>query len=419
MRKTRRTFIKKMALGSLFGTLGLPQTFGKEVLDSFDKSDRDVWQEVKSSFMLDPKRSYFNTAGVGPSPKPVVDAIYEAMQNVNYYGETFHHKISTIREQVANFFNVDENEIAFTRNSTEGINIMAQCLPLKKGDEVILTTHEHVGGATPWLKLQKEIGIKLKVIDLDLSGEHNFKIIKQAISRKTKAIMISHVTCTTGMVLPVKEIAALCKQKQLFCCIDGAQSAGMLHIDLKDIDPDIYVTSGHKWLFGPKETGLVYINQRTVKSLKPAFVGAYSVKSFNLKKQEIDFVANATLVEYGTRSMPMATGLGTAIAFLEKIGMAQVENRGKLLANYLKSELIKIEGVELLSPKNPEFASAIVTFRIKNVDYLKIQHVLIKKHHCRVRAIYENELNGIRISCAIYNSYEELDHLIEAIKKIA
>ena len=423
MRQSRRKFIRNVALGSLLGSLsfknalGKPSTWSKPT--SFDKTDKDLWQEVRKAFLLSENRNYFNTAGLGVSPKIVIDTVHKNMLKVEEKGESFHSDFKKAHEVIAQFFATKSENIAITRNTTEGMNIIARSLSLKKGDEVILTTHEHVGGAVPWLALQDAFGVSVKLVDLDLSGEKNYDLIKKSITRKTRAVVVSHITCTTGMVLPVKEIAALCKANQIYSCIDGAQAAGMININFKDIKPDFYATSGHKWLFGPKETGLLFMDKQIVETTSPTFVGAYSVKEYNLKDKHISYIKDTSREEYGTRSMPIARGLESAINFLDDIGIDKVESRGKNMAEYLKTELGKIKGVEVLSPTNPQFASAIVTFRIEGTDYTKVANRLAHKYKCRVRAIYENDLNGIRISCAIYNNFEELDQLIEGVRQLA
>ncbi len=146
------------------------------------------------------------------------------------------------------------------------MNTVARSLSLKEGDEVILSKDEHIGGAAIWLALSKEIGITIKLVDLDYSGKNNFNIIKKSVTDKTKVLVLSHVTCTTGMILPVKKIANYCKKKGIISCIDGAQAVGMIPVNITDINPDFYVTSGHKWLFGSKGTGILYINEYFLKN---------------------------------------------------------------------------------------------------------------------------------------------------------
>ncbi|MGB0525987.1 MAG: aminotransferase class V-fold PLP-dependent enzyme [Flammeovirgaceae bacterium] len=422
MRRARRNFIKKAAIGSFLSVLGfdIMGKVGQEkhVL-AFDKSGDNLWREVKKAFLLTEKRNYFNTAGLGPSPEVVIDRIYEKLRMAEEWSESYHGELKDIRDKIAQFFNTSAEEIAFTRNTTEGMNMIARSLPLKKGDEVLITTHEHVGGISPWLALQQELGMRIKTVELDLSGARNLSMLKQAVTKRTKAVVLSHITCTTGMVLPVQEIVQFCRERAIYSCIDGAQAAGMIKVDLSTINPDFYAMSGHKWLFGPKETGLLFVNRTILNELKPAYVGAYSVQSFDLKERQITYVDNASFFEYGTRNVPIVHGLDAAIDFINAIGMDKVEERSKQLANYLKSELAKIPQVIILSPINPDYASAIVTFKVNGLDYNAVRDTLMQEYKCRLRAIYENELNAIRVSCAIYNTIAELDELIDAVKQLS
>ncbi|MFC1726847.1 aminotransferase class V-fold PLP-dependent enzyme, partial [candidate division KSB1 bacterium] len=212
--------------------------------------DEKYWKMVRMQFPLTFDRYYFNTSGLGPSPRIVIDTVTEWTYKLETICETGHGDVHKVNEKAAKLLNADPEEIAVTRNTTEGMNIVVRSLPLQKGDEVILTSHEHPGGSIPWLALMKEIGIKIKLIEPDLTGESNLEIIEKNITKKTRVVSIDHIPCTTGMIFPAKEIVQLCRSKNIFTCFDGAHPPGMMPVDLKDIDPDFYATSGHKWLFG-------------------------------------------------------------------------------------------------------------------------------------------------------------------------
>ena len=170
---------------------------------------------------------------------------------------------------------------------------------------------------------------------------------------------------------------------------------------------------------GPKGTGLLYIRKQTLPLLHPTFVGAYTVKDFDLNKLEMHYEKNAAREEYGTRNAPISNGIKRAVEFIEQIGIQRIEERGRELADYLKKGLSEIDGVVILSPSQKQYSSAIVTFKITHIDYLEVQKQLGSNHHCRVRGIYENGLNAIRISCGIYLLENQLDQLINGVKKIA
>ena len=420
----RKEFIQKVLGGGVFAFLGLSipsESDPQEILQlpPFKaKRNEDYWTSVRKHFILDNNRNFFNNAGLGPSPKMVIDKVYERMLINNRRGEEIYSIRTKIRKKMAGLVNADPEEIAFTRNATEGMNMVAKELDFKKGDEIILTTHEHIGGASPWIRLVQEKGVKVKLIDLDLNGKDNFKLISESFSPNTKLLCFSHVTCTTGMLLPAKKLATFCKSRNVICCIDGAQAIGSISLDLHDIDPDFYVTSCHKWLLGPKGTGMLYISKRWLSRTKPVFSGAYSNSSFDLLKKQISFETNAQREEYGTRSSATLEGLGMAIDFHQKIGTKYIVERSKMLAKLFISRIKDNPEIEILSPEEEEFSTSMVTFRIRNKNSIEARDELSHIHKQRLRAIYENKLNALRACFFIYNHPSQIEELAAAVEEV-
>lgn len=369
-------------------------------------------------FLLNKTRFFFNTASLGASPFTVVESYQEWTEKLESISETGHQNVRKCRDAAANFLGCLSDEIAITRNTTEGINIVAQGLQLKEGDEIILSTHEHVGGAVPWMNVAKEKNLQLKLVDLDLSGRDNLSIIKNAVSSGTKVISLSHVTCTTGMILPVKELADWCRNRNIITCIDGAQAIGMIDVNLEELKPDFYATSGHKWLYGPKGTGFLYINKKSIGMLTPTFAGAYTTDEYNLNDLNYSYLKIASREEYGTRNTPIIMSLKAAIDFHEEQGKEHIIQHGLELARLFKSLINNVLEIEILSPMDEIYSSAMVTFRSSSMGYKEIQQMLMKQYKCRVRGIYENELNAIRVSCAYYNTEDQIRYLAAAIKEI-
>lgn len=419
----RRNFLSRTLFTGSFLSIA-PWAFANQLerVTTYSKHTPDsenFWKDVRKNFLLSEKKVYFNTAAMGVSTREVIDIIHEKNIEIETKGETLHFLLENAAEKVAHFFNVKSDAIALTRNTTEGINIIANCLPLEKGDEVIITTHEHIGGAAPWIALGQRKGINVKCVELDLSGENNFEKLKEYVTPKTKAICFSHITCTTGMVLPAKKIVDFCSANGIYSCIDGAQAAGMIAIDLQELNPDFYAFSGHKWLYGPVGTGVLYIKPDLITKLTPTFTGAYSIAKFDLKAGEIGYSEKANRMEFGTRNSAHFYGFGVALDYIDKLGGIKViEERGKYLANRLKQKIRRLENVELLTPIDTMYSGAIVTFRMKKTDFEYINRSFIKKKF-RVRKIYEADLDAIRISCGINNSIEEIDRLAMEIERIA
>ena len=422
---TRRSFIKKSFLGGLFICSGWPLIASiksdeiKKKTFHFQHSKHDYssinWKEIRAQFPVTNDRKYFNTGSLGPSPQVVIDKVCQNTQLFESAGSEGRSKIKLVREKFADFLNAETEEISFTRNTTEGMNIAARSLPLIKGDEILLTDQEHIGGSAPWLALEKDIGVKVKQVKLDLSGKKNLEILKSSIGPKTKIISFSHVTCTTGMVLPAKEIVDLCRERNIFSVVDGAQSIGLIPIDLKAINPDIYAGSGHKWLYGPSGTGIFYMNRSIIDQCSPNHVGAYTDSKFDLASLSLEYRMTTEREEYGTRNTPLIYGLESALDFIEELGLENIIRRREELANYFLSFLEKNQDVEVLSPEDKTYRTPIITLRIKGVDSLQSAPLLNLNHKLRVRGIYESNLNAFRISFSIFNTKSEIELLTKSL----
>jgi len=423
----RREFIKKVILTGLAAEFGTNLSGISTLLaNQAEKQDNgytestasDYWAVIRNQFLVNDKLVYLNNSTLGRSPRRVIESIIESAYELEDLVKTGRHYVENIRQNVAHFLGAKPSEIAFTRNATEGMNIVAMGIGLKKDDEIVLTTHEHVGGAMPWISAAKKVGAKIISVDLDLSGQLNFERIVAAVSSKTKVVVFSHVTCTNGMVLPAKKIVARCKELGVISCIDGAQAAGMISLNLNDIDSDYYISCGHKWLYGPKGTGILHISERNLNALDTDYVGAYSNEMYDPKTGLLELKKEASRYEYGTRNGSLLVGLNSAIDFINEIGIEKLQTRNAEMAMLLRSKLKEVEGIEFLTPEPGPYSASILTFKIKDRPYVEIQKLLIRNYQIRVRGIYENDLNAIRVSLACYNSEEQIDLLATAISTI-
>lgn len=380
--------------------------------------DERFWAFVRSQFPLAENRAYFNTGGLGASPHAVIDAVKSKMDELEKVSETGHtdQLWEEIKSSAAGFLGCEAEELAFMRNTTEGINVVCNGLPLNKGDVIITTTHEHVGNSVSWIGLQKRAGVVIKFFEPSTQSAHeNLERIERLVNRRTRLISIPHATTTTGQILPVKDIARFAKSKNLWYFIDGAQTAGMFPFSLHEIGCDAYATSGHKWLLGPKETGLLYVRKEMLDVIGARFIGAYSDNGFDFQKGLLNLHPSAQRYEYGTVSIPLRVGLGAAIGFLRRIGVENVWKRDKALSTYLFERLTEIPFIRVLSPADDAVRSAMITFTHEKVPYLELQAHL-NTYNLRTRGVAEGGVNALRISCHIYNSFEELDRLIEGVR---
>ena len=422
MEQNRREFLKKSTLLAAGASI-LPQwangTNKKISINTVNnKVGEDFWKVVRENFPLNTNLAYLNNGTMGPSPYQVIQRQYDCMMDLNTTGEYGGWKVAV--PALAGFVGVDNDEICLTHNVTEGINIICWGLALKKGDEVIITNHEHVGNALPWLNRAKLDGIVLKVVQLANTANETLNRIESLITKKTKVIAVPHMPCTQGQVLPIKQICKLAKDKNIYSFIDGAHGPGMLDMNLRDLDCDFYATCCHKWMLGSKGTGFLYIKKEKLNHVQAKWVGGYSDTGWSLVEKPTyikGYVDTAHRFYYGSMSAPAFQGVAEAVKFHETIGKKKIEQRTKTLASHFYNKLVEIgDGVELLTPEEEQYRAAIIGFRLKKINHKDFFNLAIR-NKLRIRAVSENGLNSVRASFHIYNTFDEANSLAELIKK--
>lgn len=417
----RRNFVKLVTGGVIGGLalLNLPAYSKGRYIISKDKvispQDENFWCMVKSQFPITKKMIWMNNGTMGPSPYVVQEALFDKEKEVNATGD--YGGYDNVRTKLARLINCESDEISLTQNVTNGINIIAQGIKLKKGDEVILTTHEHIGNAVPWMARAKKDGIVLKFAEMGKDANDMLNKINDQITKRTRVIAVPHQTCTQGQVLPGKEISKLGHDKGLWVMLDAAHPVGQFKVDVKDIDCDFYVSCGHKWMMGPKGTGFLFVKKSMYDVVEPLFVGAGSVTDWTYNKGIDNWVNTGHRYDYTTRSAALSVGLEAACDFLFGIGMENVGNRTKALSTHLINGIKDIPNVELLTPLEEKSRAALVGFKMKNIEYGKLQGWLMEHYKIRVRGVPESGLNSIRVSTHIYNDFDDVNKLIEAIKE--
>ena len=383
------------------------------------KDDEKYWQNVRQLFPLTKELTYLNNGTMGPSPYPVIEAVKNGMMDGDHHGG--YGGWENTAKKLAAFVGADENEIALTHNVTDGINIGCWGVPLRKGDEVILTTHEHVGNAFPWLNRRKLHGIVIKTFTPASTAAETLERIEALITNRTRVIAVPHIPCTQGQILPVKEICTLARERNIYSIIDGAHGPGMLMLDLHDMGCDTYASCCHKWMLGPKGTGFLYVRKAFQEVLQTYFVGGGSDNGkwdMALETPKMGKYADSAHRYYGgTQASGLYKGVDAAIDFIETIGMENIHNRIKYLGNYTQQQMLILgDRVELITPTEDRSHCAVNGFRIKGVEYTKFYEQCAASK-IRIRSVAENGLNSLRVSTHIYNNTNEVDMLIAEIKK--
>ncbi len=370
---------------------------------------------------------YFDNAATSLKPKVVIDKIVDYYENYSFnahrsdYDGAFKvsEEVEQVREKLASFINAEnKKEIIFTSGATESLNIVINGYLnkyLKKKEEILITYAEHASVVLPIYNLMKEKNIGLKYIPLNNKYQVDLENLKKVVTKKTKVIILAHVTNTLGDIRPLKEIIDFAHKNNILVVVDASQSIAHLKIDVKNLDADFLVASAHKML-GPTGVGFLYGKNKYLKHTINPITGGNTVVSIN-SFAEIDYKKIPYKLEPGTLNISGILGFGEAITYLEKISLEQISNYVKELTHYLVSKLNNIPHIEMI---NKDFETGIISFNIKEIFsqdvafYLNKYNIYLRAgDHC-AKILYNetNIKNSLRISLAFYNTKEEIDKLI-------
>ena len=321
---TRKDFLRWNA--AMLGGLTLPSASGAAGVRPWPgptavAGAEPLWELVREQFLLDPDLLFVNFGGLGACPLPVLESL-ERWSRVEERAPNAGHdeaEWNRVREKLAALLSprCRAENIGLISGATEGVNMIINGLPLEKGDEVITSTHEHVAVNTGLLNRLQRDGIAIRTFEPDRRpGAGNVERIAALVNGRTRLILYSHVTCTTGQRLPDKDVAALARAKGIWFALDGAQAPVNLPFDIVDTGVDFYACSTHKWLMGPKRTGFIYMRDGMFDALRPSVGGGGMAKSFDLAKRELVLQPNAHRFEYGTQNDALFYALGTAVDFV-------------------------------------------------------------------------------------------------------
>ncbi len=423
MNLDRKDFLRCVGAGAL-GALALPSRGSVTVaseppLPAFSSGTAEgYWSAVRARFPLDPGLAYFNTGGLGPASSPVLELFTRTMMAHQRISDTGFEGFAPARATAARFLGVSPQEIAFSRNTTEGNSIVAAGLRLGPGDEVILDSHAHPGGSFPWYNQAKARGVVVKLFEPDpATAAGNVERIRALVTPRTRVIQVSHVTAPTGIVMPAADIGALARAHGAWFHVDGAQSAGMIRFSVRDLGCDSFATSGHKWLGGPHETGIFFVRKERLDEVSPPEVGAHSGR-LPVLPGVLHYSPTALRYEYGTRNAASVVALAAALRWQEEIGRDRIEERGRELSSRVRAGLRAIPDIEFLTPEAPGLSGSMLTFRTPRMPFATLFGRLEKGYRIRCRPVSEQNLNAVRVSTHFFNSPAECDRLVEAVGSI-
>jgi selenocysteine lyase/cysteine desulfurase len=380
-------------------------------------SGEAFWKSVRDQFVMPPDLGVLNAANLCPSSRPVLEALKRETEFVDRDPSGQNRARLTgekenLRKTLAAFLRVTPEEIVITRNTSEANNLVSSGLDLKAGDEVVVFHDNHPSNLTAWHEKSKRFGFKvieIPQVNPHPGMEYYVDAYKKAITANTKIITFTHLTSTVGDLFPAKELCALARERGVMSLVDGAQTFGLLDVNLADISPDFYSGSAHKWPCGARESGVLYINARVHqhinKSFWPLIYSAYPGA----------VGASRNFESYGQRDEATMIAFREALEFQMKVGREAIEKRSRQLANQLIAGLSKLPEVKVWTSPNPSLNAAVVSFLPGSLNSQKLGQVLYEKDKIGTAGRGGQDRGGLRASPHFYNTPEEVDRLVSAV----
>lgn len=381
--------------------------------------------------MLENDIVYFDNGATTLKPKCVVESMvnYYSNHTSNIHRGDYDAAIKTnklyddTRNVVSKFINSDSDEVIFTSGTTMSINMVVFGYMkkfLNKGDEVLLTKSEHASNVLPWIRLSEEIGIVIKYMELDNDYALTVESVRKSITDKTKVISIAHVTNVIGDVRDIESIGKICKEQDIYFCVDGAQSVPHMKVDFKNSNIDFLSFSGHK-MCGPTGVGCLIVKKKYLNSMEPLCYGG-GMNNFFEGDNSYELKKGVTKFEAGTPPIAEVIGLREAILYLDKIGIENIHKHEVELKKYLVSKLKNISNIKLY---NETSNSGILAFNIDGV-FAQDSSIYLNNYNIYVRAgnhctkMLKDEIgikNTVRVSMYLYNNKNDIDRLVEVLEK--
>ncbi len=393
-----------------------------------------IRQDFPMLSQTDGKRfAYLDSASSSLTPVQVLEAMdayyrtYRANVHRGMYkiSEQATERFEEVRRKIGDFIHADENEIVFTRGTTESLNMVAHSLAKKlgSGDEVMMTVMEHHANLVPWQQLAKEYGFILKFIPITADYQLDMVAAAQMITSATKVVAVTYASNVLGTIVPVAELTKLARAVGATVVVDAAQAAGHMHIDVRKLDCDFLAFSGHK-MVGPTGTGVLYGKKAMLENMTPMQFGGDMIREVSFERSTWNEVP--WKFEAGTPNIGGVIGLGAAVDYVRAVGIDYIAAHEKALATYAISKLSKIPGVRIIGSSATEDRTGVVSFEVDGIHPHDVSTILDAEgicvrggHHCAMPLLQTlGLLNGsTRASFGIYNTNDDVDALVTGIMK--
>lgn len=432
----RRDFLESIS-GGITGTA----LFGSGALESIQAAakrtahlspqeaaiDESLWREVQNAFSVNRNIINLDNGNISPSPKNVTEAMIRytwQQQDAPGYmmWEVLEPQLSVTRTALARSFGCDAEEIALVRNATEALQIVLLGVPLRSGDEILMTTHDYwsMHDAVDERVRRDKITVK-KISNVPMPPKSMSELVEmyeRNITPKTRLILVTHPVNYTGQLFPVKEICEMAHRKGIEVVVDGAQSFALIDYKLSDLGCDYFGTSLHKWLSAPMGTGLLYIRKDKIGKVKQLLPSAYFVEAQRGSNQNQIY----KFEDVGTRSVAMALAISEALAFHNGIGAKRKEERFRYLTSYWVKRIEKLPNVRFYTSFEPEMSCGLAVFEIAGIDSKALAKHFWERHRIFVQAVAPGrakEISGVRVTPHVYTTLGELDYFCDVTEKVA
>ena len=382
-----------------------------------DSPDGAFWEALRKHYLFQDGLIMMNNGTVGPMPEPVFNTLMSSFHvqcaaPCEVYN-TFGTRREEVRGKVARFVGADPGEIVLTRNTTEGMNFVANGLDLEPGDEILMSDLEHPGGIHPWRLKAARQGVTIREVPVGLppaSVEEIVDRFEAAISPRTKVISISHTVYISGLIAPIKELAEMAHGHGILVLADSAHGPGMLNLNLRNSGVDFWAGSPYKWMGAPCGAGILYVRRDVQDRLWPTIATSGWDTEPDARRFE-------TL---GQQADPLVFALGEAVDFQERVGKDRIQRRIQSLATRLKKELVEIPGVRLHTSMDPYLSAGLTAFSVAGTDPDHIVNYLRERYNLVVRTIGNEEqgTRGVRVSTHVFVFHEHVDMLLEGLRAV-
>ncbi|MDH5198429.1 MAG: aminotransferase class V-fold PLP-dependent enzyme [Gemmatimonadota bacterium] len=419
---SRRDFTRLIALSGPATLLGRPGEAAAEsgslpaiLPPTPTHPDERFWADVRAQFLLPDDMAFLNAANLCPTSRPVVESLERWTRTLESDpSPVTRGKLPDAREEtrtlMADFLGVSAEEIVLTRNTSEGNNLVSSGLWLGPDDEVVVFEDNHPSALRAWQVKAERFGFGVVVVpqvNPHPGRDYYIDAFTKALTTRTRVLAFSHVTNTAGDLLPAADLCRVARERGVLTLVDGAQTFGVLAVRPAELGADFYTGSVHKWLCGPKETGVLYVRREVQDELMPSVVSLYAGR----------VGASRRLEGMGQRDEPALAAVGDAVRFQAGIGRLEIEARARALAQALMEALGGIDGITLWTHPAPERSAAVITLRPGTLDPQRLAAALYENDGVVCAARGGADRPGIRLSPHLYNLAGEVDRTAAAIQR--